>query len=672
MTSRVGGQAPNTMRSTVYSLRVISIVASLALALVACAEQAAETTTTSTTAPTTTTTTLPPDPAVDGPVFRVGLTSTLSSVNWWEILGTDSTPENLALVSHTKASLFTLTRPGFVTVPDMAAANPARARDTGGVWVVEQPIRDDVFWSDGVPVTAHDLAFYFDVTREFGLGAGHAVNFPASVVDVSAPDDFIVRIEFASPPSIVDWQAGVGLAPFVPAHFWESHVEEARSRGTGVAHLYAVDPVGEPSAGPLVFESWKPGEMAVTVSNPTYHGRGTETTLYSDGSARVAWPDGEDAVYGGGASGSVEAHHVVGPFVSGVHWIEYGSPGPAYEALEGGSVDFVFDPEGMSLAMRNRLVAAGDLRISTSEAEGFRFLGFNLRKPPMSDRIFREAVATLIDKELVASTHLGGALAPAYTVVHPGLTPFYEPAVRRPGWSADAPMDERERFETAVAILTEAGYTWQVSPELVFDDAGTLVDVVAGSGLRMPNGMAVPELTILVAPASGDDPMRATFALWIAHWMGHLGIDVVVDTTDLGSMMSTAVAPESAAAALAWDLKVSGWGRAQPGLPGLTLVALFHSRGGVEVGGLNTTGYLSSEFDAAADSFSAAITISEAARWTREMERIVAEDLPYVVLYRTSVTEAFSPVVRFPVEGVMGGHAATGRAWPESVRLVRR
>jgi peptide/nickel transport system substrate-binding protein len=660
------------MRSTVYSLRAISIVASLALALVACSDQAADTTTTSTTEPTTTTTTLPPDPAVDGPVLRVGLTSGLSSVNWWEVLGSASTPENLALVSPTKASLFTLTRPGFVLVPDLAAANPARARDMGGGWVVEQPIRDDLFWSDGVQVTAHDLAFYFNVVREFDLGAGHAVNFPASVVDVSAPDDFVVRIEFANLPSIVDWQAGVGLAPFAPAHFWETHVEEARSRGSGIAHLYAVDPAGEPSAGPLEFESWEPGEMAVTVSNPTHHGRGTETTLYSDGSARVAWPDGEDAVYGGSASGSVEAHHVVGPFVSGVHWMEYGSAETAYEALEEGRVDFVFDPEGMSLAMRNRLVAAGDLRISTSEAEGFRFLGFNLRKPPMSDRVFREAVATVIDKELVAATHLGGALSPAYTVVHPGLTPFYEPTVRQPGWSGGEPMGERERFETAVSLLTEAGYTWQIEPELVFDDDGTLVDVVAGSGLRMPNGVVVPELTILVAPASGDDPMRATFALWIAHWMAHLGIDVVVDTTDLGSMMTTAVAPESATDALAWDLKVSGWGRAQPALPGLTLVALFHSRGGVEVGGLNTTGYRSPEFDAAADSFSLATTIDEAARWTREMERIVAEDLPYVVLYRTSVTEAFSPAVRFPVETVMGGHAATGRAWPESVRLVRR
>lgn len=660
------------MRATVHCLRAIGIVVLLALSLGACDGGAADTTTTSAPAPTTTTTTLPPDPAVDGPVFRVGLTTGLTSLNWWEVLDSAATPENLAVVSNTKASLFTLTRPGFVLVPDLAAGPPVPARQQGDLWVVEQPIRDDVSWSDGEPVTAGDLVFYFDVVRDLGLGADHATNFPGSVVDVSAVGDFVVRIEFDTPPSIVDWQSGVGMAPFVPQHFWEPHLEEARSRGGAAgAHLFAVEPVGEPSSGTLVLESWEPGRLAVTASNPSHHGRGTETTLYSDGSVRVARPSGEDVVYGGSASGSVVAHHVVGPFVSGVHWYEYDTEVGAYDALERGLVDFVHHPEGMSLMTRNRLAAAGGLRLVDSESDGFRFLGFNLRKPPMSDRVFREAVATMIDKELVASSHLGGALRPAYTVVHPGLTPFWEPDVPRPGWSGVEAMTAGERLQTAVEMLTEAGYTWDRQPELQLGEDGALVDVVAGTGLEMPNGVPVPELTILVAPASGDDPMRATFALWIAQWMTDLGMDVVVESTDLDSAVALAVAPESAEASLSWDLKVLGWGGARPSLPGLTLVALFHSRNGVEVGGLNTTGYANPEFDAAADAFSAAATVEEAARWTREMERIVAMDLPYVVLYRPTVIEAIGPSVQFPVDSVMGGHGTTGGAWPESVRITR-
>ncbi|HUG31670.1 MAG TPA: ABC transporter substrate-binding protein [Acidimicrobiia bacterium] len=655
-----------------HSIRALAIVGLVAVSLGACTGETGDTTSTSTTAATTTTTTLPPDPAVDGPVLRVGLTESLTSVNWWEVLDNRGSPANLAVVSNTKESLFTLTKPGFVMVPALAEGDPAPARQQGETWIVEQSIRNDVFWSDGEQVTAADLVFYFDVVREFGLGSAHATNFPASVVEVSALDDLTVRVEFNTQPSITDWQAGVGMAPFVPSHYWAPHVEEAREAGEGARErLYAVDPTGEPSAGTLIFESWEPGDGAVTRSNPEYRGRGTETTVYSDGSVRLARPSGEDVVYGGEASGSVEAHHVIGPFVSAVHWDEFASEVEAYDALEGGLVDFVFHPDGMSLPTYNRLAGSGGIGISTSVAEGFRFLGFNLRKPPMSDPVFREAVATVIDKELVASSLFAGSLNPAYTVVHPGLSPFYEPEVERPGWSNGAPMAEGERFESAVTMLTEAGYTWDVAPEVVYGEDGSFVDVVPGAGLEMPNGVDVPELTILAAPSAGEDLLRATLALWIAEWMTDLGIDVVAELTDLDSVVEVAIAPDTPEASLSWDLKVLGWGRAEPSLPGLTLVALFHSRNGIDVGGLNTTGYSSADFDAAADAFTSSTSIADAARWTREMERIIADDLPYLVLYRSSVIEAFGSAVQFPVDSVTGGHASTGRAWPEAVRVTR-
>lgn len=645
----------------------------------ACSGQSADTSTTGTSEPQpttiTTTTSLPPDPAVDGPVFRIGLTSPITTGNWWAAMDTGGTPVNRAVHANTKAALFELTRPGFAHAPALAATvEPTPAREQGSVWVVEQPIRDDVSWTDGEPVTADDLVFYFDVVRELGLGGSHASNFPAAVTDMSAVGDYTVRVEFSSSPALTDWQTGVAMAPLVPSHFWGGPVEEARevaaSRGAeaGRRHLYSVEASGEPSSGSLVLES-RDEDVVVARSNPGYFARGTETTVYSDGSVRRASPT-LDEVFGGEAAGEVLAHHVVGPFVSLVEWRAYEGEGPAYEALAAGEVDFVADQEGMSLTRYNEL-ASDDLGLSISPADGFRALGFNLRKAPMSDPVFRQAVATLIDRDLVASTLLNGTLFPAHTLIHPDLGMFRATDVSRPGWSAGRPMGQDQRFETAIELLTDAGYTWDTEPELVYGQGGELVDVVPGAGLEMPNGVDVPDLTLVAAPGSGDDPVRATYALWIGRWVADLGVPVGTELMDLDSIVGMVIEPETSEDILSWDMHVLGWGGPDPALPGLTLVALFHSSNRVESGGLNTTGYASSEFDQAAEAFLAADTIAEAAELTREMERIISADLPYLSLYRPAVIEAFGSRVTFPVDAIMGGHGVAPGSWSASLRIDR-
>ena len=609
-------------------------------------------------------------------MLRVGLTTPVSAANWWAAMDTAGTPSDRAVVTHTKSGLYALTRPGFAYVPALAATDePVPARERASIWVVEQPIRRDVSWSDGEPLTARDLAFYFDVVREFELGGSHASAFPAVVADVSTVGEFTVRVEFAAEPSLSEWQAGVGMAPFVPAHFWEDRVAEARaiaeSRGleAGRGHLFSIETLDEPSSGVLVLDS-RGEDVVRSRSNPDYFGRGTETTVYSDGSVRVAGPAG-DEVYGGDATGEVVGHHVVGPFISGVEWRIFDGDDPAYAALVDGDIDFVMDSGGMDLSRYNELAGKGDIEVSISPADGFRFLAFNLRKPPMSDPVFREAIATVVAKEQVASSLFNGTLFPAHTVIHPDLTMFHDPDVERPGWSGSGPMRPGERLKTAMGLLTEAGYTWDVEPELVYGADGSLVDVVAGVGLEMPNGVDVPALTIASAPASVEDPIRATYALWIGQWIADLGVPVTTDPTDLESAARTILQPETVDDVLSWDLHVLGWGAPDPALPGLSLVALFHSSNRVESGGLNATGYSSAGFDAAAERFLVSRTMAEAARWTREMERIISHDLPYVTLYRPAIIEAFGSTVTFPVDAIMGGHGALSAAWPESVRIGR-
>lgn len=702
-------------------LRSVALVAALALLLVACSGSTAESTSTSPDVSTTTSV-----PAIEGPpdseILRVGLVGPITTDNWFAAFdGPTSSEPNQAYLGNSKLSMFANSLPGFVQVPKLAAtAHPAEPTQDGDIWVVDQPIRDDVEWSDGTPVTAEDLVLYFDVVREFDLGSNHASWFGPAVRDIAALDEHTVRVEFTQRPGLAAWDAGVAMAPFIPSHFWSPHVEEARAAASAAmadvtpeeataaivaasladdseandivaedvspediddyvtqvgadrarAVLYGVSAIDEPSIGPVILDRWVKGETAIGLPNPGYLESGTENTLYSDGSFRIANAErAGDAVYGGDGAGAVLAHYIEGPFFAEIRWVESLTRQEAYEKLAAGDVDYVFDSEGITSGLRDQLARDPDMRFSVSQAEGFRYMAFNLRKAPMSDVTFRTAVATVIDKELLADSILGGAVFPAYTLIHPDLTADYNADVPRAGWANGEPMTEDERFNAAIRMLEDAGYTWVAKPVVNYTEDGGFLNVTPGEGLTMPNGRRVPELSLL-APGASYDPFRATFSVWIETWMNDLGIPVVNEPTDFDAIVDAAFPPQTPDSALAWDMYILGWGAPDVSLPGASLRAFFHSdQDSVLRGGFNTPGYSSDEFDGVADAFDSAPTLEEAARLTKEMEAILARDLPYIVLFRTPLIEAHFDRVRFPVESIMGGQAGYPNGWPNAAML---
>ena len=320
---------------------------------------------------------------------------------------------------------------------------------------------------------------------------------------------------------------------------------------------------------------------------------------------------------------------------------------------------------------REQLASNPELQFSVNQTEGFRYMAFNMRKAPMSDLAFRQATATVINKELIADTVLAGAVFPGYTIVHPDLTQHYNADVEKPGWVDGEPGDEGARFETAIQILKDAGYTWTTEPVVVRDDEGTYLEVnPKGEGLTMPNGEAVQELSILT-PGPGYDPFRATFSIYMESWMQEIGIPVTAEPTDFNAIIDATFPPQTPESALEWDMYVLGWGGGDPSLPGTSTRAFFHSdQDSVTGGGFNTPGYNSSEFDEVANSFDAATTIEEAAELTKEMDAILARDLPYVVLFRTPIIEAYGANVTFPVQTIMGGQQGFPNAWPNAVAVT--
>jgi ABC-type transport system substrate-binding protein len=330
-----------------FGLRLLALLAVFAMIVAACSGDTTEETTTTAGGDgggDATTTTGEGDGGggeapVEGGSFRIGMIANITTDNWWASLDTESASQNQAYLTNSKTFLYTLALPGFVHVPAAAATPvPVEPVQEGDVWVVEQPIREDMVWSDGTPITANDLVFYFDTVREFNLGSNHAANFGPTVNSVTAPDDHTVRVEFSEAPGLAIWNNGVGFASFVPSHFWQEHVEAARaaaetatasitpeSATTAIVDaaagdddpendvaaadvtqemidqyiadagaqealtvLYSVSGVNEPSAGSVIVDQWETGAFAATVANSDYFYSGTENTLYAEGSFRIA------------------------------------------------------------------------------------------------------------------------------------------------------------------------------------------------------------------------------------------------------------------------------------------------------------------------------------------------------------------------------------------------
>jgi len=95
--------------------------------------------------------------------------------------------------------------------------------------------------------------------------------------------------------------------------------------------------------------------------------------------------------------------------------------------------------------------------------------------------------------------------------------------------------------------------------------------------------------------------------------------------------------------------------------------AFFHSKNDSCEGGYNTPGFDNAEFDALADAFKGAKTIGDAQSISKQMEAILFDELPYLVLVTTPVLEAYRDTVVFPFTDVLDGLSDSG-GYPSLVK----
>ena len=582
--------------------------------------------------------------ATDGPAtgelgtYTLGIFEDVTTDNVWAFNEVaEGTVWNQYFLSPTLAGAYTISYPGIEFVPDLAAGELAPAVQEGDSWVGEFTLRDGLLWSDGEPLTAADFAFTWQTVVDTGLQGGwldytdydtSAITDPPDpapdngpITAVEAVDDVTVRVTFNEQPGLAIWGPGTGITnmPVQPMHFWQTVVDEALASDDPATTLIAASGIEAPSVGPTVAAEFVEGSHAASNVNPEYYDAGAEKT-----SGGVTWTEG--------------------PFADAYQYPLYGGQEAGVLALANGEVDYLLNPLGMQRGFQEQVEENPDLTPIVNPTNGYRFMAFNHSRAPMSDPAFRDALTALINKEFVTENLLQGVAFPLYVILPEGNVAWYNPEVAEELATAGyAGLEDIERKQIAIDLLTDAGYTWETAP--------TIADGVftAGSGLIGLDGEPVGQLE-LITPTASYDPLRAQFASYISGVSQEMGIDLVAIPTDFTKIVSDVFTLDDENNYTSpFDMFILGYSLGNAAFP--TFHGSFFATGGDS----NNTQYSSEAYDAQSAAFDAAQTQEEAFAAMWEMERLIAQDKPHIPLFDTGILEFYSNRVQYPFTETLSG-----------------
>jgi peptide/nickel transport system substrate-binding protein len=585
-------------------------------------------------------------------VYNVGVFTDVTTLNYWAGNGPDNTVWNSYMLPP-RLSMFGLSPQVFAFTPGAAAVDlPDELAQEGEFWVLEVPMRQDITWSDGEPFTAEDVAFTGNAVLDLGLISGNWASwYDSNFLDrIEVVDEYTVRYVYHTRPGLARHEYGVLQAPILAEHYWAPIVEDALQPVTALGdnpaedellgaqqeaqqELFAHSPTGEPLAGAFLLARWEPGAFFDNDANEDYYDRGNTLRMYEGGGFQ------DDEVTVGEVTGEPMTTMEIGPFVDGVVYTIYGTQDAAILALRNGEVDFVLNSLGLQRGLADQIRGDPNLEVVENPTNGFRYLSFNNRRQPMNDCAFRQAVAVLIDKEFVTNTILQGVAYPLYTFVPEGNAAWYTDDVPMLGQG----LSRGQRIEYAIAILEQAGYSFEGDNPPTFDPVGN--STIPGGRLLMPNGNPIPNLT-LIAPSAGYDPLRSTFAIWIETWLSEFGIPTNAELSGFNVLVPRIFTEQD------FDMYILGWSL---GIFPDFLYDFFAEEQAV-IDGNNAGGYVNPEFEEVANQLLTCTSFDECKVFSDQIQQILAEEQPYVVLFDTGIIEAYrSASVEFPFTDQLSG-----------------
>lgn len=261
-------------------------------------------------------------------------------------------------------------------------------------------LRDDVKFTDGTPLTAHDVKFTFDKMMDPGVDAAHYRSYFVSVSACETPDDYTVVFRCTEPYWL--HLVYLGGLPILPRHIY--------GEGDFNNHPNARSPIG---SGAYTLAQWASGQQVELARNANYWGAAE---------GKGGWID---------------------------KWIfkVITDDNAALEVLMSGGLDYM----GMTPDQWTRRADTEKFNESFEKLQFFtpfyNYLGWNSRLPQFADKRVRRAMTMLLDRETIRQTIFHGLAQSMVANFLPG-TPEFHPDLK------PLPFDPA----AAQALLDEAGW----------------------------------------------------------------------------------------------------------------------------------------------------------------------------------------------------------------------
>ena len=358
--------------------------------------------------------------------------------------------------------------------------------EDGTVWTFT--LRQDAVWSDGQPVTAHDVEY--SVKRAimpetaspyayvlYIIKNAQAINqtdvaaatYDIDTLGVKALDDYTVEFTLEAPAAYFESISSLWTLRPVPS--WA--IEEYGDAWTEPENIVV--------NGPYKLTEWKHGESLSYVKNPTYYDAANvqidnvEVDIITDAFTEIAlYESGELDVAGDG-------------------------PG-------------TFPVEEMQRMLADPVLSQ---ELHTGPRASTTYVGFTTTKPPFDNVLVRKAFSAAIQRQVMVDDVVGSGV-PATQFAPPGIFGAPDPEV---GIATD--------LEQAKAWLAEAGYpdgegfptvTYRYFASTLEESLAEALQAMWAETLGVQVNIEVQEWPVFIAGIGPDTPLEEMPEMWRLGW----------------------------------------------------------------------------------------------------------------------------------------------------------